>query len=169
MKNKKVFAKLMEFWIIYRSSIIAFIVVVLYFVIDEKTPFKIDGLFSTSITCLSILFGFNMVVVTHYYTNSDFNKFLKTINSFNSFRRRYKHIIKYLIISLIGIYVLSLFDNLEYCFFDVVSFDKISNSVVIYLSLFNLVKAYDCVIEFFNVYGTTYSNTLQNMNNNETK
>jgi L-cystine uptake protein TcyP (sodium:dicarboxylate symporter family) len=152
-------------WIIYRSSIIAIIVMLIYAKIDLDYSIIPNDLFSTSITTLSILFGFNMVVVTHYFSNSNFNNFLKQINSFNSFKRRYKRIIKILIISLIVIYIISIFENVDYCFFGLMSFKQISSYIVVFLSILNLVKAYDCVVEFFNVYGTTYSNTVKNMNN----
>lgn len=166
MLNQQITKKIKVIWISYRSIVIASIVVFFYALIVNNSSIVTDSLFSTSINCLSILFGFNMVVVTHYYTNSDFNKFLKKINIFNSFKNKYKQTIKVLIVSLISIYILSLFEKADYCFWGIISFSKLSNYVVVFLSLLNLVKAYDCVAEFFNVYGSTYSNTMENINNN---
>lgn len=151
-------------WIRYRSILIATIITLFYVKIDHIHQLINENLSSTSITCLSILFGFNMVVVTHYYTNSDFNNFLKKLNIFNNFKNKYKRIIKTLIISLVIIYSITLFEKLEYCFFDIISLNQVCNYIVIFLSLLNLIKAYDCVVEFFNVYGSTYSNTLKNIN-----
>lgn len=151
-------------WQKYRSYIIAIIVMILYVIIDLKYILNSKDLISISINTLSILFGFNMVVVTHYFSNSKLNNFLKKINSFNKFKNRYRDIIKILVISLIALYIVSIFAEFDYCFFDFVSFKQICNYIVIFLSILNLVKAYDIVVEFFNVYGTTYSNTMQNFN-----
>lgn len=162
--NKNIKNKSKLIWRNYRSVIIGFTTSILFAFLDINDSIIPNDLFSTSINTLSILFGFNMVVVTHYFSNTNFNNFLKKINSFNSFKNRYKKLIKILIISLILVYIISIFQNFEYCFFGIFSFKQISNYIVIFLSLLNLVKAYDCVIEFFNVYGTTYSNTIKNMN-----
>jgi hypothetical protein len=151
-KNIKDISKLV--WRNYRSVIIGFTTSLFFVFLDINDSIIPNDLFSTSINTLSILFGFNMVVVTHYFSNT----------SFNTFKNRYKKVIKILIISLILVYIISIFQNFEYCFFGIFSFKQISNYIVIFLSLLNLVKAYDCVIEFFNVYGTTYSNTINNMN-----
>ncbi len=162
--NKKFKKKCIHIWIIYRSVLIGLITSLLFALIDYKYSIIPNDLFSTSINTLSILFGFNMVVVTHYFSNTNFNNFLKRINSFNAFKKRYKRLIKILIVSLIVVYIISIFQNIEYCFFGLFSFKQISNYIVVFLSILNLVKAYDCVVEFFNVYGTTYSNTIKNMN-----
>ncbi|MCK8143362.1 hypothetical protein MW871_15835 [Flavobacterium sp. I-SCBP12n] len=151
-------------WTKYRSIIVGFITSILFAFIDIKCSIIPNDLFSTSINTLSILFGFNMVVVTHYFSNTNFNNFLKKIKSFNSFKNRYKRLIKNLIVSLILVYIISIFQKVEYYFFGLLSFKQISNYIVVFLSILNLVKAYDCVVEFFNVYGTTYSNTMKNMN-----
>lgn len=162
--NKKFKKKLIHIWIIYRSVLIGIITSLLFALIDFNYSIIPNDLFSTSINTLSILFGFNMVVVTHYFSNTNFNNFLKKINSFNAFKKRYKRLIKILIVSLIIVYIISIFQNFEYCFFCLFSFKQISNYIVVFLSILNLVKAYDCVVEFFNVYGTTYSNTIKNIN-----
>lgn len=161
--NKNNINNLKRNWIKYRSAIIGFITLFLFAFIDIKHSIIPNDVFPTSLNTLSILFGFNMVVVTHYFSNTNFNKFLKKIDSFNSFKNRYKELIKMLIISLILVYIISIFQNFKYCFLNIFSFKQLSNYLVIFLSIVNLVKAYDIVIEFFNVYGTTYSNTLKNM------
>ncbi|GEJ30901.1 hypothetical protein FPKKA176_contig00098-0006 [Flavobacterium psychrophilum] len=161
---KNIKNKIKLIWIKFRSVIIGFITSLLFAYLDINDSIIPPDLFSTSINTLSILFGFNMVVVTHYFSNTNFNNFLKKINSFNSFKNRYKRLIKILIVSLILVYIISIFQNFEYYFFGIFSFKQISNYIVVFLSLYNLVKAYDCVIEFFNVYGTTYSNTIKNIN-----
>jgi hypothetical protein len=148
----------------YRSVIVGFITSLLFALIDIDYSIIPNDLFSTSINTLSILFGFNMVVVTHYFSNTNFNNFLKKVKSFNSFKNRYRRLMKNLIVSLILVYIISIFQKIEYCFFGLFSFKQMSNYIVVFLSILNLVKAYDCVVEFFNVYGTTYSNTMKNMN-----
>jgi len=162
--DKNILNKNKVIWIKYRSVIIGFITSLLFAFLDINYSIIPNDLFPTSINTLSILFGFNMVVVTHYFSNTNFNNFLKKINSFNTFKNRYKRLIKILIVSLILVYIISIFQNFKYCFFGLYSFKQISNYTVVFLSIINLVKAYDCVIEFFNVYGTTYSNTIKNMN-----
>jgi hypothetical protein len=152
------------YWIRLRSSLIAFIVVFLYVIVDLEHSLNSKDLFSISINALSILFGFNMVVVTQYFSNTKFNIFLKKLNSFNGFKNKYKRIIKTLVVSLIALYVISIFSGFHYCFFERVSFEQVSNYCAVFLTVWNLMKAYDIVVEFFNVYGTTYSNTMQNIN-----
>lgn len=152
------------YWNKFRSILVAITVMIFYAKVDLEYSINSKDLFSISINTLSILFGFNMVVVTHYFSNSNFNNFLKKINSFNTFKNRYKRIIKTLVISLTCLYIISIFAEFDYCFFDFVSFKQISNYLAVFLSVLNLVKAYDIVVEFFNVYGTTYSNTMKNLN-----
>lgn len=157
--------KSLKLWLLkYRSVLIATTVALIYAKIDLAVSISAPNLSATSITCLSILFGFNMVVVTNYYSNSDFNEFLKKLDAFNIFKNKYKRIIKILILSLIAIYIIALFEKVEYCFFNVITLNQICNYIVILLSVLNLIKAYDCVVEFFNIYGSTYSNTLQKFN-----
>ncbi len=165
MKVKNLTKTCLIYWRKYRSFLIAITVMILYAIIDFNYSIISKDLYSTSINCLSILFGFNMVVVTHYFSNSNFNNFLKKINSFNSFKNKYKSIIKILVISLIVVYIISIFAEIKYCFFEIITFKQISSYAVIFFSIYNLIKAYDIVVEFFNVYGTTYSNTIGNINN----
>ena len=156
--------KNIELYLIRRRSIlIAFIIVFIYAIIDLEYSLNPKDLFSISINTLSILFGVNMVVVTHYFSNTKFNIFLKKLDSFNGFKNKYKKIIKTLVVSLITLYVISIFSGFHYCFFERVSFEQVSNYSSVFLTLWNLMKAYDIVVEFFNVYGTTYSNTMQNI------
>jgi hypothetical protein len=153
-----------RYWNRLRSVLIATIVMFFYAKVDLNYSINSNDLFSISINSLSILFGFNMVIVTHYFSNSNFNKFLKKFNVFNSFKNKYKRIIKTLVISLIALYIISIFVEFDYCFFNYVSFEQISNYLAVFLTILNLVRAYDIVVEFFNVYGTTYSDTMKNIN-----
>lgn len=153
----------------YKGLISSILITLSYLFIRFYYPFEIDNLNSNSITCLSILFGFNMIVVTQYYSNVNFNLFLKKIGKFNGFKERYRQMVIYLIISLIIIYTLSIFEKLEFTIFDFVSKSSISNSGIIFLSLFNLFKSFEIIQEFFNVYGTTYSNTFNNVNDNKSE
>lgn len=163
MKTNEFIKKGMKYLIKMRSISIALLVVFLYLKVDLSYSLNSNELFSISINALSILFGFNMVVVTHYFSNTDFNKLLKKTQSFNSFKNKYKRIIKTLVVSLIILYIISIFSNYEYCFFNFVSSKQISNYITVFFTVWNLVKAYDIVVEFFNVYGTTYSNTMKNL------
>ena len=152
----------------YKGIIVSTIITVFYLVIGFRYPFEIQNLNSYSITCLSILFGFNMVVVTQYYSNVNFNLFLKKAGLFNGFKEKYRRMVIYLITSLIIIYSLSIFEEFDFLIFDLICKSLVSNSIVIFLSLFNLFKSLEIIQEFFNVYGTTYSNTFRNIDLTET-
>ena len=146
----------------HKGFIISIIITIFYLLINFKYPFEIKNLNSNSMNCLSILFGFNMVVVTQYYSNVKFNLFLKKAGRFNGFKEKYRNMAIFLIISLIIIYSLSIFEELDFLIFNLVCKSVISNLIIVFLSLFNLFKSLEIIREFFNVYGTTYSNTFMN-------
>ncbi len=145
-------------------SIIIFLITCSYFIISYNYPFYLKNIYVNSITCLSILFGFNMIVVTQYYSNVNLNLFLKKAGQFSKFKEKYRFMLICLVFSLIIIYTLSIFEEMDFL---ILHKNLISNSIVISLSLLNLFKSVEIVEEFFNVYGTTYSNTFRNIDFNE--
>lgn len=167
MKNNKI-SKIFFFFKKYKGIIISTLVASSFIVISYNHPFDLKTIYANSITCLSILFGFNMIVVTQYYSNVNFNLFLKKVGQFNGFKEKYRIMVIYLIISLIIIYTLSIFEELDFLFFNFICKSIVSNSIIVFLSLFNLFKSLEIIQEFFNVYGTTYSNSFRNVDLNDT-
>ena len=149
-----------------KASLLGWFVAFLSLYLEYEFNSVHKGIATTSLNCLSILFAFNMVVVTHFYSNESLNLLLKKANKFNKFKSKYRILIKRLVVALVVVFTLSLFEDIEYCLFGLVKLNTISDFVVIFLTVYNLVKSYDVVQEFFNVYGTTYSKTVQNMKDN---